>query len=622
MRMKLIKPLFLLLLCLFMISGCSDGSDGPGSVGGSGVGSSAERIDVVIKSILNARAVSEEIAFLRCCCYDSQGRRVYGPKELPKADKVILQDVPIYCASIRVDYLNINRSPIGLYTEGLDFAAHAGSYEIINPEWENIESVSNIESLQINADKNTIYVNENVKFYAQAKCTDGDNTYYQDFTDIASWSSSNSKVAASSGVSSVFIGLQPGQTEITASLGELSASENLKVIAKSSGGDSSEHSSDDKPAQSPSDEDTAEPVGDNEDNSGDNSTSDPGVASTTEPGDNSTSDPGVASTTEPGDNSTSEPGDNSTSEPCDNSTEAPGDNPTEEPGDNPTEEPSDNPTEEFRDYNDAWDLNSSDVDNFYNDPSNRQGDVNNYTYFDSLNSGKGFYPRDYNVNSIGEMTGLMNLNCNLPRSTRLQRVFGGVYDIDYVEEYLNGNAISLIQQHFSLVNGFYVSLRYAIGGMGKDNHSQFTCVGKYKADCTSYGPYDVYQHRNIGPITISATELYVPIQGSCSVIRPENKRHLQDVFYIISGNGKQRSVYNPYDAMEFIHANSYDWYNFSGGNTQHFSITAYCLYNPAIRTSASIKCSASGVTVDNYKKGDTTWNAPVHIEDARVTISY
>lgn len=181
---------FILSLCAFF-SACSK-DDEINSPTRASIEISHELTDS--KSV-GARSLGSDVKYIMYYCYNVQGLRTFGPTSRQRAHKVLLQAVPLQSTSIGMFYYNSNDELIGFYSQPTELKA-GETYEINNPEWEDIDSVSSLEGLDIAQDDGTrVHKGNQAYFYAMGRFKRDDNrTYLINLTDFCTWSSSDTNV--------------------------------------------------------------------------------------------------------------------------------------------------------------------------------------------------------------------------------------------------------------------------------------------------------------------------------------------------------------------------------------------------------------------------------------------
>ncbi|MBQ7529604.1 hypothetical protein IJT10_06840, partial [bacterium] len=234
----------LFLFCLILISGCSDDSTGSVSAGNSSSASVDYKDVIVVNRAITARTVSDKVSRLVCRCYDLYGNIVYGPVEKDRTNRVVFERVPVIAASVSISYLDGDDEVIGFYSQEIDLKRTSRTYEINEPEWEDVGFVSNVRSLEIESSSYSesdgsvlkVKVGESITLRAIAEFERDGQMYFQDVSSLCDWISEDSDIADIANDSrNIFIGKKVGETEITASWGDCSCSEPLKVISNGSG---------------------------------------------------------------------------------------------------------------------------------------------------------------------------------------------------------------------------------------------------------------------------------------------------------------------------------------------------------------------------------------------------
>lgn len=217
-----LRPLGLIMLVLaacVCLCACSKDDD---------VTSDPNRASILVThDVKDGRAATDSVRRMVYYCYDSRGLRTFGPASLSKAYQVLLQAVPLTSTSIGITYYDSDSNPIGYYSQPVQLKG-GEVYEITDPDWEDYDSISNMKSLSIlQEDGYRVHTGDSDNLLAVVKFSKDGTEYFQNFTWLCEWKSSDEDVITTSdndgnalksgGIKAV----SPGEVEITATFGDL-----------------------------------------------------------------------------------------------------------------------------------------------------------------------------------------------------------------------------------------------------------------------------------------------------------------------------------------------------------------------------------------------------------------
>ena len=209
------------LIVALLVSGC--GSDGPGVTVATGtqLPATVEPASIrLISELERSRAVPEVITAIRLVGQDAQGVAVYSQTR-DKAEEIVYQNVPPTVVLVRVEYLADN-TLVGLAVAEVQLIP-GEEYLLSGLEFEDVGTI--LSSLTITPTAPSIAAGTTQQFTATGTRITGGEL---DLSDLVRWSSESENVATinSAGLAR---GLTPGQVQISAEFGSITASADLTV---------------------------------------------------------------------------------------------------------------------------------------------------------------------------------------------------------------------------------------------------------------------------------------------------------------------------------------------------------------------------------------------------------
>lgn len=209
------------LVLVLLVSGC--GSDGPGVTVATGtqLPAAVEPASIrLISELERARAVPEAITAIRLVGQDAQGVAVYAQTR-DKAEEIVFQNVPVTVVLVRVEYLADN-TLVGLAVAEVQLIP-GEEYLLSGLEFEDVGTI--LSSLTVTPTAPSIAAGTTQQFTATGTRITGGEL---DLSDLVRWSSESENVATinSAGLAR---GLTPGQVQISAEFGSITASADLTV---------------------------------------------------------------------------------------------------------------------------------------------------------------------------------------------------------------------------------------------------------------------------------------------------------------------------------------------------------------------------------------------------------
>ena len=192
---------------------------------------------ILVSHNINGRALGDNERSVLYYCYNEHGLRTFGPAKLAKASQILLQAVPVESTSISMTYYNGDGKVVGFYSQPVQLKI-GEIYEINDPAWEDIDSITNLREIKIVQEDGTrVHTGDNINFIAVARFLDAQgNSYLQAFSYLCEWNSSNEAIITNKdsegNVSSnvnTFTGVEAGKAKVSLSFYGLSDDVEVEV---------------------------------------------------------------------------------------------------------------------------------------------------------------------------------------------------------------------------------------------------------------------------------------------------------------------------------------------------------------------------------------------------------
>ena len=153
------------------------------------------RASILVSHNINGRALGDNERSVLYYCYNEHGLRTFGPAKLAKASQILLQAVPVESTSISMTYYDGDGKVVGFYSQPVQLKI-GEIYEINDPAWEDIDSITNLKGIEIVQEDGTrVHTGDNINFIAVARFLDAQgNSYLQAFSYLCEWNSSNEAI--------------------------------------------------------------------------------------------------------------------------------------------------------------------------------------------------------------------------------------------------------------------------------------------------------------------------------------------------------------------------------------------------------------------------------------------
>ncbi len=216
------------------IAGCSGGggSTAPAQVGG-GQPPAPTTAGLILDLELEgaaARQVPADVTQVRITGYDQAGNLAYGPEVRAKAARIVLEDVPVEVASIRLELLRGDGTIAGLYEEAVDLQPGATKV-IADPAWEDFNNPPSLSRIEVSPAATSVAAGIGCSFTAVAVFNDNSR---QILTEDATWVAGAPNIATVSnaaGTKGQAKGLAQGATTIQATYAGVVGAADLTVTA-------------------------------------------------------------------------------------------------------------------------------------------------------------------------------------------------------------------------------------------------------------------------------------------------------------------------------------------------------------------------------------------------------
>ncbi|MEW6283772.1 MAG: Ig-like domain-containing protein, partial [Candidatus Eremiobacterota bacterium] len=214
--------LSILLLLAVLAAACGEDSVTTAVGGGTAQGPTGT---VVVRLVLQSRAVPAVITHLRFYGLDAAGNFTFGPIVQPRAVTHTLTGVPTSTVTLRIEYLQ-NGVVRGLGSPPVQVPAN-GTVEVVDPPFEDVGDT--VQRLEITPLAPRVPAGVGAAFQATVVRFDGTQ---QDVTSSVQWTSSNATVASignTPGTYGMARTLAAGSTTVTATFGSFTDSTVLTV---------------------------------------------------------------------------------------------------------------------------------------------------------------------------------------------------------------------------------------------------------------------------------------------------------------------------------------------------------------------------------------------------------
>lgn len=184
--------------------------------------------NLIINHDLAARTVGANVTKIVVSGFDASGTTIFDPMSFAKQAEISMR-VPVETSSIRIEYYDATNALVGIYGQKVVLASNQ-EYVIADPAWQTPAEQTSLYKIDILPTRIEIVANEYARYTATGYFNTDGESYVQDLTKAASWTSYNDVVAQNLG-NGIFLGLESGDTDIVAAFLNISASTKLVVSA-------------------------------------------------------------------------------------------------------------------------------------------------------------------------------------------------------------------------------------------------------------------------------------------------------------------------------------------------------------------------------------------------------